>query len=418
MIETIQARIANLPAQRRQLFAQLFDVDVTIGHALPPLEMERWVIRQFGALEPVREQTIVKIVNRLTLESALFNPLRARRPTQPGGHSTPVDMAVPLPIDTAVTLSRVDGRGSSSGQAQALEEWIARELAEHDIFRDPERDTTADVFGRIRGRHCVTASNVAKYAGWHGLVIFDEPHPLRFGTAQLRDYLDVALRWLAAAHARDSQAIYPIITWNCLPKSGATLMHGHMQIALTRGMHYTHVERWRRAAESYRARASASYFDDLFALHADLDLAIPLWAETRVFAHLTPVRNREVVFLAEPRERPGDQETSRLGENDTLSPYLLISLPEDFTQALCHVLRRLIDEHGMRAFNVAIALPPLGPTLEDWRAMPIIARIADRGDPLTTRGDMGAMELFAANVITADPFEVAAQLRQGDKVTR
>jgi hypothetical protein len=50
--------------------------------------------------------------------------------------------------------------------------------------------------------------------------------------------------------------------------------------------------------------------------------------------------------------------------------------------------------------------------------MPIIARIADRGDPLTTRGDLGAMELFAANVITADPFEVAAQLRQGDKVTR
>jgi hypothetical protein len=400
MIETIQARIANLPAQRRQLFAQLFDVDVTIGHALPPPEMERWVIQQFGALEPVREQTIVKIVNRLTLESALFNPLRARRPTQPGSHSTPIDMAVPLPIDTA--------QGSSSGQAQALEEWIARELAEHDIFRDPERDTTADVFGRIRGQHCVTASNVAKYAGWHGLVIFDEPHPLRFGTAQLRDYLDVALRWLAAAHARDPQAIYPIITWNCLPKSGATLMHGHMQIALTRGMHYTHVERWRRAAESYRARAGASYFNDLFALHADLELAIPFWAETRVFAHLTPVRNRVMVLLAQAHT-PVAAATPPLPSHWVRGPG-----GEGLPTALCHVLRRLIDEHGMRAFNVAIALPPLGPTLEDWRAMPIIARIADRGDPLTTRGDMGAMELFAANVITADPFEVAALLRPGD----
>ena len=282
MIETIQARIANLPQQRRELFAQLFDVDVAIGHALPPPEMEPWVIQQFGALEPVREQTIVKIVNRLTLESALFNPLRARRPTKPGGGD------------------------------QALEEWIARELAEHDIFRDPERDTTADVFGRIRGQHCVTASNVAKYAGWHGLVIFDEPHPLRFGPAQLRDYLEVALRWLAAAHAREPQAIYPIITWNCLPKSGATIMHGHMQIALTRGMHYTHIERWRRAAEEYRARTGASYFDDLFGLHADLELAIPCGAETRAFAHLTPARNREIVFLAEQigeTRRQGDGET-------------------------------------------------------------------------------------------------------------
>ncbi|MDQ2999428.1 MAG: hypothetical protein M3R61_20535, partial [Chloroflexota bacterium] len=236
----------------------------------------------------------------------------------------------------------------------------------------------------------------------------------RFGIAQLRDYLDVALRWLAAAHAHDPQAIYPIITWNCLPKSGATLMHGHMQIALTRGMHYTHIERWRRAAEEYRARKGAGYFDDLFALHAELELAILFGAETRAFAHLTPVRNREIVFLAEQSERRGNTETKRPGEDVSLSPELLVSLAE----ALHRILRRLIDEQGMRAFNVAIALPPLGPTPEDWRAMPIIARIADRGDPLTTRGDLGAMELFATNVITADPFDVAAQLRQDDKMTR
>jgi hypothetical protein len=390
LIETIQARIANLPQRRRQLFAQLFDVDVTTGHALPPPEMERWVITQFGALEPVREQTIVKIVNRLTLESALFNPLRARRPTKPGG-----------------------GPSSSLEQAQALEEWIGRELAEHDIFRDPERDTTADVFGRIRGQHCVTASNVAKYAGWHGLVIFDEPHPLRFGTAQLRDYLDVALRWLAAAHARDPQAIYPIITWNCLPKSGATIMHGHMQIALARGMHYTHVERWRRAAESHRVRAGASYFDDLFALHAELELAILFDAETRAFAHLTPARNREIVFLSDAAWRRGEGMRGRAYRPLIPSPRHPLTLSEGFTEAFYRILRRLIDELGMRAFNVAIALPPLGSAPEDWRAMPIIARIADRGDPLTTRGDMGAMELFAANVITADPFDVAAILNGG-----
>jgi hypothetical protein len=384
LIETIQSRIANLPQQRRELFAYLFDVDLATGHALPPPEMQLWVIQQFGALESVREQIIVKIVNRLTLESALFNPLRARRPTHPGAGD------------------------------QALEAWIARELAEHDIFRDPERDTTADLFGRIRGQHCVTASNVAKYAGWHGLVIFDEPHPLHFGSAQLRDYLDVGLRWLATAHSHDPQAIYPIITWNCLPKSGATIMHGHMQLALTRGMHYTHIERWRRAAEQYRARAGASYFDDLFGLHADLELAIPCAAETHAFAHLTPARNREIIFLADAAQRKAEGVNGRRGDMLTPSPVHPFTSSEGFAEALCHVLRRLIDYHGMRAFNVAIALPPLGPTPEDWRAMPIIARIADRGDPMTTRGDLGAMELFAANVITADPFEVATLLQTRD----
>ena len=33
--------------------------------------------------------------------------------------------------------------------------------------------TPEDVFGRIRGRHCITASNVAKYDGFHAVVIFD-----------------------------------------------------------------------------------------------------------------------------------------------------------------------------------------------------------------------------------------------------
>jgi hypothetical protein len=179
-------------------------------------------------------------------------------------------------------------------------------------------------------------------------------------------------------------------------------------------MHYTHVERWRRAAEQYHAHTGASYFDDLFGLHAALDLAIACAAETRAFAHLTPARNREIVFLADAAQKKAEGVKGRRGDMLTPSPQHPFSSSEGFAEALCHVLRRLIDYHGMRAFNVAIALPPLGPTSEDWRAMPIIARIADRGDPMTTRGDLGAMELFAANVITADPFEVATLLQTRD----
>jgi len=54
-------------------------------------------------------------------DSALFNPIRARRPTR------------------------------GAGDAASLEQTIAHELAEHDIFHDPEHTTTADIFGRIRG---------------------------------------------------------------------------------------------------------------------------------------------------------------------------------------------------------------------------------------------------------------------------
>src|SRR5690242_20268773 len=135
MIETIESQVATLPEAARQIFDQIFYVDTSTGHAIPPVTMEDWVVQQFGALADVREQTIVKVTNRLTLESALFNQLRARRPTHPN-------------------LSAL-----SSSEA-TLDAWIARELADHDIFRHPERDTTADIFGRIRGRYCITASNI------------------------------------------------------------------------------------------------------------------------------------------------------------------------------------------------------------------------------------------------------------------
>ncbi len=366
MITTLLDQIAGLPAELQQAARHIFYIDITKGAAIPPPAMEAWVERQFGAVADVREQTIVKVTNRLTLESALFNPLRARRPSESGG-----------------------------GDA-ALEAWIERELAARDMFREPERDTTADLFGRIRGRFCITASNVAKYDGWHGLVIFDEPHPLRFGQEQLADYLDVTLRWIAAAHAHDPQAIYPIITWNCLPKSGATLMHGHMQIALARGMHYAQVERWRRAAALYRATSSATYYDDLYALHRGLGLAIACPHGVRAFVHLTPQRNREVVLFAD-------------------SPPLPLSPSPPLAEALHVVLRGLIDRQGMRAFNLAIALPPIGPAPEDWGAMPIVTRLADRGDPMSNRSDLGAMELFASGCVTADPFVVAQSLSAGDE---
>jgi len=375
MITTLPNRIAALSDGLRQTCERIFHVATMTGYTDPPARMEAWIVRHFGTVDAVREQTIVRVVNRLTLEGALFNPLRARRPTE------------------------------SVGGEAALEAKIAATLAGVDDFRDPLRDTTADLFGRIRGRFCVTASNVAKYDGWHGLVIFDEPHPLRFDQARLSDYLDVAFRWIAAAYAHDDQAIYPIITWNCLPKSGATLMHGHMQLALARGMPYARVEAWRRAAETYRTQHSASYFNDLFAVHQALGLAIPQSAGQRVFAHLTPLRNREVVFLANPQ----DVGQGEVGTDErSLSAGLLVSLSQRLAEALYPILRNLIDKQGVRAFNLAITPPPLRVTAEDWGDFPTLARLADRGDPLATSSDIGAIELFATGCVTADPFEVAA----------
>lgn len=363
MITTLPERIAALPLADRARCERLFFVQRVEGRTVIPDTMEAWVASSFGDPDRVRRQTIVRVVNRFTLEGALFNPLRALRPV---------------------------GKTISDAELNA---WIDAELNDLDFFAQPLQATTADIFGRIRGRFCVTASNIAKYDGWHGLVVFDEPHPLRFNRDQVADYLEVALRWLEAAHWRDPQAIYPMIAWNCLPRSGATIVHGHMQMSLARDMHYTRPELWRRAALQYGE--VARYFADLVAAHADLDLLIADTSAGRLFAHLTPLRNREVVALA-----PYASDAALLAER--------------LTSLIYPVLRTMIDHHRVRSFNVGIALPPFVDDAGAWSGMPVIARLADRGPALNVRNDWGAIELFATGCITVDPFEVAGALKRLD----
>ena len=391
MITTLSDRIAALPDDTRLACERIFSVATIAGYTDPPPTMHAWVERHFGTVAAVRQQTIVRVVKRLTLEGALFNPLRSRRPIEVGG------------------------------DAAALEARIATALAGGDIFRAPERDTTADLFGRVRGQFCVTASNIAKCDGWHGLVIFDEPHPLRFDQAQLRDYLDTAWRWMATAHAHDPEAIYPLLVWNCLPKSGATQMHGHMQILLGRGMHSARAELWRRAARIYRAEYGADYFTTLFAIHQALGLALP-HQNVPAFVHLTPLRNREVVILADHRPLTNDRRAPAADVRPEADSRETIDdgrqRIEALAGALYPILRTLIDLQGMRAFNVGIAFPPLRADGADWGNFPVVARVADRGDPLATGSDLGAIEFYATGCITADPFEVATAFRTENQEPR
>jgi hypothetical protein len=336
---------------------QLFDARVHEGRTVIPDAMQRWARERFGDLDSVRFQQIVRVRNRFTLEEALFNPLRARRP-----------------------LDRAPGD---------LDQMIAERLATDDIFAQPLLYTTADSFGRIQGRFCVSASNVAKYDGWHGLVIFDEPHPLRFDAARVQDYLGVALRWLATAHAADPAARYPLIIWNCLPRSGASLVHGHMQMSLAYEQHYSRIEWLRRAALAfasvYSEASCGPYFEALLQAHADLGLACYEHQGVRGYVSVTPVRNREVVLVAP-------------------------SAGEALALALHACLRALIERQAVRAFNACIYLPPLATTREDWQGFPVLARLVDRGDPLNASSDLGAVELFASNVLSADPYDAARAL--------
>ncbi|MFQ5885620.1 MAG: hypothetical protein ACE5II_00130 [Anaerolineae bacterium] len=343
--------VAALSPSERELFHRLFHLSTTVGRLNPPPSMHPWIEEHFGSLEMVLVQRIIKVTNLVTWEGALFNEIRSQRP---------MEATVKADLREAIIES------------------------EGDPFCHPTEGTPEDSFGRVKGSHSVTASNIAKYDGFHGLVIFDQHDPLRFSQEEVADYIDTALAWAQEANSEEPEAKYLFFMWNCLWKAGASIIHGHAQMTLSREMHYAKIERLRRAALDYRATHGGNYFDDLYRIHASLGLASTRKG-TRLLAYLTPVKEKEILLL---------------------SP----ELDNDLKEAIFGVLRCYVESLGVSAFNLAFIMPPLALAKEDWGGFPVMVRLLDRGDPMNRTADIGAMELYASSVISSDPFQVAAAL--------
>jgi hypothetical protein len=353
-IVDLEEAVASLPAAARAAAGRIFTISTTVGRLDPPPEMHEWIRKLFGSVEAVREQRIVRVNNNVTLEGALFNELRALRPMEVKG-------------------------------ADEVRATIASSA--NDPFCRPETGTPADIFGRVEGKSGITASNVAKYDGFHGVLVFKEHDPLApIDASAIRDHLATARGWAERALEADPAARYYFLMWNSLWRAGGSIVHGHMQMTATRGMHYPKIELLRRQAIAYAAQNGSDYFDDLWVVHE----ALGLGSESdgvRSIASLVPIKEREIIVLG----RSGADESS-------LAPAIAKAVAA-------------YRGAGVVSYNMALYVPPLSPDGEDWRRFPPLARLVDRGDPANKTSDIGAMELYAASVIATDPFRVAETLR-------
>lgn len=311
-----------------------------------------FIERQFGSVGRVLKQKIIKITNRITFEGAIFNPLRALRPRQFE--------------DRLKVESRVLDR------------------AKDDPLANPLADTPEEPFGRIQGKYCITAGNIAKYDGHHSIIIFHDYNPLAFSKSKILDYLATGWKWAQKTHEHDPSAEYFFFLWNSLKKAGASLAHGHAQIVLGQERHYAKIEALHNAALNYQTHFNSSYFDNLYRVHQALGLASEK-AGVRTIAYLAPVKEKEVIILSQNFNRS-------LGEQ------------------IYRILACFRDKLYVTAFNLGIAAPPFGASKAEWSGFPVIARIVDRGYPWDGSSDFGTMELYAASIISSDPFHLANTL--------
>ena len=350
-IDQLLAQVGALPPGERQIFSRIFSVGVVKSILCPPEAMLPWIERQFGSLEKVREQTVVRVTNFITLEQSLFNPLRSLRPRNFGRLNTK---------DIPATQRRPD------------------------IFSDPLEHTTANPFGRVEGKYCITAGNVASCEQYHCVIIFNNADPLDFAFNEVADYLETGWRWMQAAHNYDAAARYGLFLWNCNSRAGASIPHGHAQVVLGKGAHYARIEHLRKAAGDYKSSYGSSYFDDLFRVHNILGLGFAA-GDAKVMACLSPLKLNEVMIVSE-------------------------SLSDLTKEAVYRVLACFRDRLNITSFNLGIAFPPIG-SERGWEGFPVIVRMLDRGDAGEISSDISAMELWGANVISSDPFETALALR-------
>lgn len=365
--------IVNLPVLLARvhpgLIKGLLTATLLKGNLVVPETLVPKVAKLFsppGTIDPalavarVSEQNVVRTLNTVTFEATQFNELRAERP-------------VPKP-DTALLAAFI-------------------EKAKRDCdFCDPIHMTTEDVWGRIRGEHCVTAANMAKYDAHHGMVVFGEHDPLRFGRIEVRDYVETARRWIQETYEKSKKTLrYPFVTWNCLGSAGASQAHGHMQILTNPCGFYGRQGLMVSCAESYRNQTKRDYIEDWVEVHRQVELAHD-YQGVRIVATMTPVKEKEVVIVAKRDSKE-----------------------ESVADAIAMVLRTYVDALGVLSFNVGLYLPPLG---DDAYPLPLIARCVDRGDPSpmpagkAKTADVGGMELYGSSVVTTDPYRVIDAVRK------
>src|SRR4030043_380719 len=296
-IVDLDVLVEALPQKSKELFQRIFSVSTTKGCLKPPATMLPWIEQQFGSVDRVTEQKMIKVTNLVPFEGSIFNSLRALRPRQ------------------FEDRLRVEAR--------------LLDRAKDDPLSKPLEDTPEDLFGRIKGKYCITASNIAKYDGLHGMIIFKDFNPIKFSREEIIDYLDTGWKWAQKAHQFDPSAKYYFFLWNSLKKAGASMAHGHAQVVLSRDCHYAKIEALRQAALRYKTENGSDYFDDLYQVHLDLGLALEKDG-VRVLTYLTPIKEKETMLLS-----PG--------------------LNRSFKERLYEVLACFRDCIHVTAFNVGIA---------------------------------------------------------------
>src|ERR1700690_2924665 len=82
LITDLALLVENLTAREQAKFHQIYELATSVGEIELQPELEPWVKAQFGSIEAITHQKIVRLLNRVTQEEVFINEQRASRPAE------------------------------------------------------------------------------------------------------------------------------------------------------------------------------------------------------------------------------------------------------------------------------------------------------------------------------------------------
>jgi len=232
--------------------------------------------------------------------------------------------------------------------------------------------TIDDEIGPMKNESAKIVANISKMAPFHSVLYFKKHE---FDDLNEKDFIssfNLALSWFQKIEEKFKTKT-SILIWNYNYRAGASIYHTHFQL-----LSFYHLpmkfEFLKSKIEEYQKKFNQDYFEDLFKVLSFLNLAKEEEG-LKIFLNLTPIKEREIIFLGEFKEE----------------------------SVLCfwrylNKLRKI----GFENFNFLY--------LVKSEKIKNIAFLVDRGESLKIISDFGSLEVFMNSVVGYDPFELAKKI--------
>ncbi|XP_071438721.1 uncharacterized protein [Hetaerina americana] len=343
-------------------FQKIYTVDVREGKIEYSNAFENklklWFHDMEYLVQAMKSQSSIHVRNQYTKEHTIYNPLRANRPMQPQNK----DPKVYVDELSSATKKMCD-------------------------FCNYEKLTAKDIFGRIEGKHSVTAANAFKLDKWHGLMLSKRHNPSEITEEEFVDLFNTTLKWFKKVNSIDKSSRFSNVLWDSLPHAGASQLHPHIHGLMDSEHYYGILEEQNAASLEYYEATGNNYWEDIIEIHHALGLTKRFGGAIAITS-LTSRKDNEVILLSD-------------------EPSL------DLFRLLYYVVQTYYQKFKLYCHSSGMAFPVLGERRD--RSLPALIRIATRGDCGSVRSDISSLELYTAYNVNVDVYKVISNI--SDTVT-